>query len=220
MWATITIYQARGDQIQRYGYAAFGLTVVPYAFMSVLNGAANLVTPQYATMFLIRTPAMTEAEQRGKGLFKTALDVELFEVPVAALSSEWTPVIKKWLPFLLGLIPLAITGAISRFRVGDSTSVQRGFTMAWLVVGIVYGSVVLSINPDPGDSKEEAAKEKTKKKVHRSMKQYLMDDAACESSVPDMALIFSTLLCSPPAIGGMVIVALMISQYGICSQIG
>jgi hypothetical protein len=163
---------------------------------------------------------MTEAEQRGKAFFKAALDVELFEVPVAGLSAEWVPVIKRWLPFLLGLIPLAITGAISRFRVGDSTSVQRGFTMAWLVVGIVYGFAVLSMNPDPGDPSDKAAKERTTKKMHRSIKQYLMDDAACESSAPDLALIVCSIFCSPPAIGGMVIVALMISQYGTCSHIG
>jgi hypothetical protein len=220
MWATITIYQARGDQVQRYGYAAFGLTVVPYAFMSVVNGAANLITPQYATMFLVRTPAMSEAEQRGMGFFKAALDVELREVPTAALPSEWTPVIKKYLPAVLGLIPLAIIGAISGFRVGESTSIQRGFTMSWLVAGIVYGTAVLSGTGDPGDSKEKAAKKKAKKKMHRSLKRYLLDDAACESSIPDGALIVTTLFCSPPAIGGMVIVALMISQYGICSQIG
>jgi hypothetical protein len=219
MWATITIYQARGDQVQRYGYAAFGLTVVPYAFMSVVNGAANFITPQYATMSLVRTPAMSEAEQRGKGFFKAALDVELREVPPAALPSEWTPVIKKYLPAVLGLIPLAIIGAISGFRVGESTSIQRGFTMSWLVAGIVYGTAVLSGTGDPGDSKEEAAKKKAKK-MHRSLKRYLLDDAACESSIPDGALIVTTLFCSPPAIGGMVIVALMISQYGICSQIG
>jgi hypothetical protein len=219
MWATYTIYQARGDQIQRYGYAAFGLTVVPYAFMSLLNGAANLVTPQYATMFIIRTPAMTEAEQRGNAFFKDALDVELFEVLSATLPSPWTPVIKKWLPFLLGMIPLAVTGAMSGFRAGDSTSVQRGFTMAWVIVGIVYGSAILSTNYGPEDH-EEDGKEKTNKEVRRSMKQYLKDDAACESSAPDFILILVTLMCSPPAIGGMVVVALMISQYGTCSQIG
>ncbi|KAI9687420.1 MAG: hypothetical protein M1820_010457 [Bogoriella megaspora] len=219
MWAIITIYQARGDQIQHYGYAAFGLTVVPYALMSVVNGVANLVTPQYATMFLIRTPAMTEAEQRGKGFFKAALDVDLFEVPATAVPSKWTPVVKNGLLLLLGLIPLAIIGGISGFQAGNSTSVQRGFTMAWLIVGVVLGFALLSVVPDPGDPKEEAGKKKTKK-MHRSIKQYLIDDAACESSAPDLAVISLTLLCSPPAIGGMVIVKLMISQYGICSQIG
>lgn len=45
IWATSTLYRARGDQIDRYGYAAFGLTVTPYAFMSVLNIIANISNP-------------------------------------------------------------------------------------------------------------------------------------------------------------------------------
>jgi len=30
-WAIITLYRARGNQIDEYRYAAFGLTVAPYA---------------------------------------------------------------------------------------------------------------------------------------------------------------------------------------------
>ncbi len=56
IWAIVTIYRARGDQIAQYGYAAFGLTVAPYAFMSVMNLLANMSTPSYPAMFLIRTP--------------------------------------------------------------------------------------------------------------------------------------------------------------------
>jgi hypothetical protein len=34
VWAVVTLYKVRGDQLDLYGYAAFGLTVAPYAFMS------------------------------------------------------------------------------------------------------------------------------------------------------------------------------------------
>ncbi|RYP63526.1 hypothetical protein DL771_009222 [Monosporascus sp. 5C6A] len=61
IWAVTTIYRARGDQIQQYGYAAFGLTVAPYAFMSVMNTLANMLTPDYPSMFLIRTPTMNKS---------------------------------------------------------------------------------------------------------------------------------------------------------------
>ncbi|KAF9458545.1 hypothetical protein BDZ94DRAFT_1325423, partial [Collybia nuda] len=37
MFSSITIYQARGDQLDRYGYAAFGLSVFPYTLMSLVN---------------------------------------------------------------------------------------------------------------------------------------------------------------------------------------
>jgi hypothetical protein len=35
--AGITLYRTRGDQIDRYGFAAFGLTVVPYLIMGIIN---------------------------------------------------------------------------------------------------------------------------------------------------------------------------------------
>ena len=193
--------------------------------MSVVNAVANLLTPQYATIFVVRTPAMTEAEQRGKAFFKAAFEVDLLKVPASAVPSEWTPVIQMFLPLLLGLIPLAIVGGLSKFQAGNSTPLQRGFTMTWLVVGIVYGFILHTNNPYPDDPLEEEKKRKTKKnknkkdKKHCSIKQYLIDDAACESSAPDMSVFFITLLFSPPVIGGMVLVGLMIKEYGNCSSI-
>ena len=196
--------------------------------MSVVNAIAALLTPQYAAIYVIRTPAMTEAEQRGKAYFNAAFDVELRAVPAEAAPSEWTPVVLMYLPLLLGLIPLAIVGGLSEFKAGNSTMLQRGFTMAWLVVGIVYGCVLHSTSPDhggelPGEEekkkKGEGGKDKRGKR-HRDVKQYLIDGAACESSAPDMTIFFLTLLCSPPAIGGMVVVGLMIKEYGNCSPIG
>ena len=102
--------------------------------------------------------------------------------------------------------------------------------MSWLVVGIVYGCVLHYANPDPGDPEEEERRkrEKGKKGAKRFsvrqywifVKQYLLDGAACESSAPDMAVLVITLLCSPPAIGGMVLVGLMIGEYGTCTPIG
>jgi len=43
--ATTTLYRARGDRVDWCGYAVFGLTVAPYAFMSVVNIVAHLLTP-------------------------------------------------------------------------------------------------------------------------------------------------------------------------------
>ena len=47
-----------------FGFVAPGLTVLPYAFMSGLNLIANLVTPHYPTMYLVRSEVMEEAERR------------------------------------------------------------------------------------------------------------------------------------------------------------
>ncbi len=63
--AAITIYSTRGNQIESFGYAAFGLTVVPYIIMSIVNLAAQLATPDYPTLYMVRSTEMEEAERRG-----------------------------------------------------------------------------------------------------------------------------------------------------------
>jgi hypothetical protein len=60
--AGYSLYQARGDQILRYGYAAFGLTVIPYLVMSIFNCLANALTPDYSCCYVIRSPDMEKAE--------------------------------------------------------------------------------------------------------------------------------------------------------------
>ncbi|KAE8349996.1 hypothetical protein BDV28DRAFT_151346 [Aspergillus coremiiformis] len=47
IWAIMTIYKARGNQIDQYGYAAFGLTVAPYTFISLMNIVGSLLNPEY-----------------------------------------------------------------------------------------------------------------------------------------------------------------------------
>jgi hypothetical protein len=65
LYAASTLYWSKGDQITQYGYAAFGLTVAPYAVMSVVNLLGNLITPQYPAVYLVRSSVMTEAELYG-----------------------------------------------------------------------------------------------------------------------------------------------------------
>ncbi|TAQ89201.1 hypothetical protein B7494_g2476 [Chlorociboria aeruginascens] len=60
-----TLYQARGSQLERYGYAAFGLTVIPYIIASMINLFASLVTRQYDYVFLVHSEIMDEAVARG-----------------------------------------------------------------------------------------------------------------------------------------------------------
>jgi hypothetical protein len=63
--SSITLYKARGDQLNRYGYAAFGLTVLPYIIMSVVNLVGNLICPNYDSVYLISSPELEEARGRG-----------------------------------------------------------------------------------------------------------------------------------------------------------
>ena len=69
LYASFTLYHARGDQIQHYGYAAFGLTVVPYIVMSIINLASTVLTPDYPVMYLVESEAMEEAKRRENAKF-------------------------------------------------------------------------------------------------------------------------------------------------------
>lgn len=65
IYALTGLYRARGNQVSKYGYAAFSFTVLPYVIMSFVNLLGNLVNPRYSTLYLVRTEMMDEASQRG-----------------------------------------------------------------------------------------------------------------------------------------------------------
>ena len=65
IFASITLYQARGDQIQHYGYAAYGLTVLPFLIMSIMNLCVTIVSADYPTMYCVESKDSDEAVTRG-----------------------------------------------------------------------------------------------------------------------------------------------------------
>ncbi|KAK3379135.1 hypothetical protein B0T24DRAFT_568915 [Lasiosphaeria ovina] len=65
IYAAISLYRAKGEQVELYGYAAFGLTVVPYLLMTILNLIAQLVNADYPTLYMVESPEMEEARGRG-----------------------------------------------------------------------------------------------------------------------------------------------------------
>ncbi|KAH8585885.1 hypothetical protein B0O99DRAFT_705576 [Bisporella sp. PMI_857] len=91
-FASATIYKTRGDQIKRYGYAAFGLTVLPYIIMSIVNLVGNLLTPDFPTMYLVRSPEMAEAEHptRGGWFDRVIGFVDVERSPIAEAQDEDT----------------------------------------------------------------------------------------------------------------------------------
>ena len=72
IFSTITVYRTRGDQIERYGYAAYGLSVYPYALMSLANLVKLAVCGRYPFLYVLRTATLAEAERNG-GVFKGAV---------------------------------------------------------------------------------------------------------------------------------------------------
>ena len=65
VFASYTVYRTKGDQLSRYGYAAFGLTVAPYLIMSFVNLLSSLLTPDYSHMYLVSSDVMEEARNHG-----------------------------------------------------------------------------------------------------------------------------------------------------------
>lgn len=63
LYAASTLYRARGNQIDTFGYAAFGLTVTPYIMMSIMNLCASLLCPEYTSMLLVESVDMREARR-------------------------------------------------------------------------------------------------------------------------------------------------------------
>ena len=64
LYASFTLFRTTKGEVDQYGFAAPGLTVIPYAIMSALNLVASLVAPHYPTLYLVRSEVMEEAERR------------------------------------------------------------------------------------------------------------------------------------------------------------
>ncbi|KAH9932934.1 uncharacterized protein B0H18DRAFT_1208267 [Fomitopsis serialis] len=61
------LYEARVTQIPRWGYAAYGLSVLPYVIMSILNLLCAAIVDSYACAQLLRTPILEESLWRPEG---------------------------------------------------------------------------------------------------------------------------------------------------------
>jgi hypothetical protein len=259
-WA---LYRARGNQIQRYGYAAFGLTVVPYLIMSVINLLAQIATADYPNVFMVGSPEMDEARRHG-GVFDGVvghLEPEVkdneaetpeyevkytsgtpvlervsgsdfypssihFEEHPTPKTREYgdiridtytryklvTPKLKRglrifcfqfyMLPVMLGCLSLVVVGAMTHFANGESTMAQRGWIMSWLVVGIACGPYADSMSalfiPEHDEKTGKVSK--------------------ADYSAKIVAAVLYLGICCVPAIGGFVVVAGMLREYGICES--
>ncbi|KAK8121406.1 hypothetical protein PG999_005526 [Apiospora kogelbergensis] len=194
IWGVVTLYHARGAQIKKYGYAAFGLTAAPYAIMSIVNFAVGILTPEYQTMYLVHTPDMERARKEG-GVFDgvvAAVDMErLYDVPPP---NKWKRRLYRLAVVSLAASPLLIVGFLSNFQHNESTPAQAGWMATWLLIGTFSSAWVRGVY--------EVAMER--------------------DTMWNMALVrflFATVFYVP-AIGGMVQVGLALKEYGICTRLG
>lgn len=65
LFAIYSIYDTSGPQVAKFGYAAYGFTVINYAVMSIVNSIARAMSKTYPAMFMVRSDVMDEAETRG-----------------------------------------------------------------------------------------------------------------------------------------------------------
>ncbi|KAJ7048857.1 hypothetical protein C8F01DRAFT_1003694, partial [Mycena amicta] len=209
-YGAYTLYLTRGDQIARYGYAAFGLTVAPYTLMSIINLLGSLLTPSYPTMYLVRSEVMDEIDRRfgrdGRPYFDGTVGVLETSAKRRELRARAGAPIPPPQFLMLGAIaigiPLAIIGGLTKFFPGDSsTHAQRVWLMTWLGFGFL-GVITISLREDMAHVREALRR---------------------ASPIPPVASVIlrmfplSVMLgYSAPAIGGMVVVAQMMKSYGDC----
>lgn len=202
LFAIATIYRSRGDQLDRYGYAAFGLTVIPYAWMSLVNLLGNMIRPQYFSTYLVESAVMDEARQTPGAVFELVVgrldenlqDTERDKAQSTAGSRNFTCHKLSLLP--LAAIPTVATiiviGILTGFKARSSTLTQRVCTMSWLAVGGLIGGAGTQVRHGHDDLQ------------YRARARYKW--------------VARILLFAAPA-AGYVVVAQMLSEYGACMRL-
>jgi len=241
IYASYTLYSARQGQITQYGYAAFGLTVVPYMIMSLVNLVANLLSPEYPYIYIVNSELMDEAEGLGAQFdgtvgkisieeskfqsvrFKSVQPedvtesgkgwiVSLGEDPVGQPQSmeipdigrhkrqdqPWHyPTLSWWITLVALASPYAIIGGLSKFQAGQSTSLERGFLLTWLIWGQCSG-VMLEVGLE---------------------RICLWMEANGKEKYEIFWAVWIIAIYGAPAIGGFVIVVKMMREFGVCTYL-
>ena len=247
VFAIGTLYLTRGDQISLFGYAAFGLTVVPYAWMSLINLLGNILCPQYSTLFLVKSKSLDELMQviisQGK---EDEFPIEGAVGRITPESEKWAKNIHRFIVEMLRTPRQRLPKGISPLTLKIGTpGTQRKFYYTALSTPIIGLAITLLIMGtisrfSPGSSA-----------VHQrvwimlwyvcgtyfgSMFSMLLEvGVECRNPVLGftlprkvsilrriLSLIVSVGLLGSliaPAIGGFVVVGQMIMQYGTCFEI-
>jgi hypothetical protein len=211
LYASFTLYETRGDQIKRYGYAAFGLTVTPYLVMSIINLVGNFLTPTFPSVYLVRDSVMQDLEEKtGKKFHGVVAEVHhSWSSSVLEERRKTFRAAKK--RFLLKLrmrtlllrsaftaISIAVIGGLTSFKEGHSTHAQRSWLLTWLIFRGLFSGGVTVINGSNFVEAVDSEKHRGRFKYGRVL--YLAAYGA-------------------PAVGGFVVVAQMLKEYGSCAQL-
>ncbi|OCK93360.1 uncharacterized protein K441DRAFT_437013, partial [Cenococcum geophilum 1.58] len=130
--AFITLYLSRGNQLQHYGYAAFGLTVIPYLLISIVNLLSTILTPDYDKVYLIYSEIMREAVGQG-GTFDGVVGLDSYPGNDSGLTRGILEFYGSFYgSIFIGSIAIATIGGLTSFHRKESTRAQQAWTMTWL----------------------------------------------------------------------------------------
>jgi hypothetical protein len=108
--------------------------------MSSVNLIANLIAPQYSTVFMVRTEKMEKIEERlGKKFEGVVAELEPDQVRKPIQRSKASKLLSVVIAILSVAAPYCIIASLTKFNRGNSTRAQRGWTMSWLVMSQVFG---------------------------------------------------------------------------------
>lgn len=144
VYSCISIYRTRGSQIDQYGYAAYGLSVIPYTFMSLANFICAALVGQYPCVYALTSPVMEEAKAR-RGRFVGAIDVQWKSNSSngSVKTSTSSSTARKPISVIRTLIKIVISGVLvlvvqyillyflTKFEKKHSTVAQRAWMMGW-----------------------------------------------------------------------------------------
>ena len=244
--AIITLYRASGTQLEEYGYAAFGLSVIQYAVMSFINLLGNLICPDYPTLYMLRSDVMEEAEARGgrfvgcvgtlvpdmpdgsQGEQKGGLESVRFEVdPKDTDSGLFGYQDKESFHYDRDGGQITITvSSLGRYVVNETRSERLSNILAWILLAL---TVVVPYALIAALTKFRAQRSTT---IERGfMMSWLVVGQVggflCGAVMFDdqswrqrgRTFIISLILFGAPSIGGFVMVVIMMKQFGYCVDI-
>lgn len=140
IFSAITLARARGSQTARYGYAAFGLSVFPYTFMSLVNFICVGMVGNYSYKHILRTSILDEAQRCG-GDFDGTVGVPLRETGNADAEMEkregcYTPF---WLSTEMKTAEDSTTQKMLVVRKGRSTRKFKLFKSGEIPGALIFG---------------------------------------------------------------------------------
>ncbi|KAF2666198.1 hypothetical protein BT63DRAFT_481990 [Microthyrium microscopicum] len=129
------------------------------------------------------------------------------------ISSSSTLKKSRWLlriiaPIIFGCLSVGLLGILSKFSKGtESTSVERGFTMSWLAVGMLCGFISPALTESLQDGYGDIFKDSD----------WFGSAYAFIAVTLVLAAIYGVFLV--PGLGGYAVVGKMILKFGSCSRI-